>query len=285
MGQHPGFRPPPLCAFTGEVWHLLAWRSPHPHAPVTVAASPHYWAQLDVPATVRSILRDCPRFWSSHELHQTLRDGQLVRLDSGFFAQELLDLLHASSGSKSGSSRGEDGKSRRNDSSRDRRAVERLLADVGDWLGGTPHTPVCRRLMHLLPEPALLSAFRQTVKQSASDNRDGGVHAAADATAVRLVFSTHWRSLDDLLLAHAMTFRVVDLWHWLQEDSASLQVPAPVHTCPCLCSKSDDCQASCQCLRWVMVPNCIRTGSKASVESAARPGCVASTLGCAAPCR
>ena len=77
-GSAPGFRPPGLCAFAGEVWHLLAWRSPHPHAPVTVAASPHYWAQLDVPATVRSLLRDCPRFWSSSELHQTLRDKSEV---------------------------------------------------------------------------------------------------------------------------------------------------------------------------------------------------------------
>jgi hypothetical protein len=239
-----------LPAVTGKVWHLLAWNSAHPHAPVTVAASPHYWAQLDVSATVRSLLGDCPCFWRSDELHQTLRNGQLVPLDTGFFAQQLLDLLHAGSCGTSGSSRHRRSSSRdmhrvssrdrRDDSSRDRggggrdrdrdrRAAERLLADVGDWLGSTPHAPVCRRLMHLLPESALLSAFRHTVRQPAGDSRDSGSHAAADAMARRLVFGTHWRRLDDLILAHAMTFRAVHLWRWLHEDSASLQVPLRVH--------------------------------------------------------
>jgi hypothetical protein len=274
---------PGLATSTGEVWDLLAWRSPHPHAPVTVAASPHYWAQLDVPATVRSLLRNCPRFWTSDELHQTLRDGQLVRLDSRVFAQELLDLLPASSGSRSGSSRGNDGRDRRNDSSRDWRAAERLLADVGDWLGSTPHAPVCRRLMHLLPEPALLSAFRQTVKQSASDSRNCSSTAAAEATAARLVFGTQWRTLDDLLLACAMAFRAVDLWQWLQEDSTSLQVQPFVRTWPCLCCESRLSPTVNASLPLSTVPNCVCTGGKASLESSARSGCFASTLGCAAP--
>lgn len=206
---------------------------------MTVAASPHYWAQLDVAATVHSLLQYCPRFWHSDELHQTLRNGQLVLLDGSFFAQELLDLLQAGTGSKSASkgsshgSRGDASRDRRDGGSsdrhgssrdRDRRAAERLLADLDGWLASTPHLLVCRRLMHLLPEPALVSAFRQTVMKQAGAGSDSRSHAAAEATARQLVFSTQWRSLDDLLLAHAMTFRAVDLWRWMQEDSTSLQV-------------------------------------------------------------
>ena len=225
--------------YPGEVWDLLTWRSPHPHAPVTVAASPHYWAQLDVAATVHSLLQYCPRFWHSDELHQTLRNGQLVLLDGSFFAQELLDLLQAGTGSKSAStgsshgSRGDASRDRRDGGSsdghgssrdRDRRAAERLLADLDGWLASTPHLLVCRRLMHLLPEPALVSAFRQTVMKQAGAGSDSRSHAAAEAAARQLVFSTKWRSLNDLLVAHAMTFRAVDLWRWMQEDSTSLQV-------------------------------------------------------------
>lgn len=208
---------------------------------MTVAASPHYWAQLDVAATVRSLLRDCPRFWRSDELYQALRDGQLVLLDSSFFAQELLHLLQAGTGSQSGgrgastSSRGDVSSDRRDggssdrhggsrDKDRDRRAAERLLADLNSWLAGTPHLLVCRRVMHLLPEPALVSAFRQTVMKQARAGSDGRSHAAAEAMARRLVLGTQWHSLDDLLLAHAMTFRAVDLWRWMREDSTYLQV-------------------------------------------------------------
>lgn len=209
------------------MWHLLAWQSKHPHAPVTVAASAQYWAQLDVVETVRSLLRDCPRFWASDEFRETLRNGQLVRLDSGFFAQQLLALLRAGSGSNSNSSsRHPSGSSR--DRDRDRRAAERLLADVRDWIGSTQHAPLCRRLMHLLPELALLSAFgRAAAPPEGSDSgggQPGGSAAAADAAVRRLVFGTRWHSLEELLLAHAMAFRAMELWRWLHEDDECLQV-------------------------------------------------------------
>jgi hypothetical protein len=295
----------------GEVWDLLTWRSPHPHAPVTVAASPHYWAQLDVAATVHSLLQYCPRFWHSDELHQTLRNGQLVLLDGSFFAQELLGLLQAGTGSKSGGkgaphgsrgdgsrdrrdggSRDRHGSSRDSDRDRDRRAAERLLADLDGWLASTPHMLVCRRLMHLLPEPALVSAFRQTVMKQAGAGGGGRSHAAAEATARRLVFGTQWHSLGDLLLAHAMTFRAVELWRWMQEDSASLQVPQQLqgkvidmrHLWPSyhrqtldinnmLGTKDDDPTRLHEC----------DAGCRACFASAAGSKCSDSTMGCAAP--
>lgn len=251
-------------AHRADVWHLLAWRSRHPHAPVTVAASPQYWAELDVVETVRALLRGCPRFWASDELHRALRVGDLVRLDAGFFAGQLLALLQRgarhrsgspdsrqrgrSSGGDGGRDRGSDrdrGRDRDDDRDRHRRAADRVLADVSAWVDSSDHTLLCRRLMPLLPEATLMSAFTGLASDAATAGSGAGAgggdssaqadrrqsdaaaaagSAAADAVARQLVFGTRWSSLDELLLAHAAAFRAVELWRWLQEDEDCLQV-------------------------------------------------------------
>lgn len=215
--------------FAGDVWHLLAWQSKNPHAPVTVAAAPAYWAQLDVVATVRNLLADCPRFWASQELHNSLQDGQLVRQDSAFFAQQLLAILNRSK-ADSQQQRGcaTRGGSSSRDGNRDRHAADRVLVDVGDWVSGMQLAPLCRRLMHLLPETALLSAFARAAAAlagSGSGERAAAASPAEAETAARqLVFGTRWHSLQELLLANAISFKAIELWCWMHEDDSCLQV-------------------------------------------------------------
>lgn len=40
-----------------QVWHLLSWRGRHSQAPVAVAQRPHYFCELDVPRTLRHLIR------------------------------------------------------------------------------------------------------------------------------------------------------------------------------------------------------------------------------------
>lgn len=39
------------------MWQLLSWQGRHPQAPVAVAQRPHYFCELDVPRSVRHLLR------------------------------------------------------------------------------------------------------------------------------------------------------------------------------------------------------------------------------------
>ena len=44
-------------AHRDEMWHLLAWQGRHSQAPVAVAQRPHYFCELDVPRTLRHLLK------------------------------------------------------------------------------------------------------------------------------------------------------------------------------------------------------------------------------------
>jgi hypothetical protein len=48
-----------------KMWHLLAWHGRHSQAPVAVAQRPHYFSELDVPRTIRHLLRWVPFPFSS----------------------------------------------------------------------------------------------------------------------------------------------------------------------------------------------------------------------------
>ena len=55
-----------------QMWDLLVWKGAHSQAPVAVAAKPHYFSELDLPATIHNLLQHCPDFWTSPEFEQPL---------------------------------------------------------------------------------------------------------------------------------------------------------------------------------------------------------------------
>ena len=57
-----------------QTWHLLVWAGQRPQTPVVMAAKPGHFAELDVVATVRNLARECPRFWTSQQFVQPLKD-------------------------------------------------------------------------------------------------------------------------------------------------------------------------------------------------------------------
>ncbi|KAJ4900815.1 Uncharacterized protein Rs2_14766 [Raphanus sativus] len=66
-------------------WEELEWRGKHGQSPAVVATKPHYLLDLDVQRTVENFLDNVPDFWSSSEFAESIRDGQILFLDTKFF--------------------------------------------------------------------------------------------------------------------------------------------------------------------------------------------------------
>jgi hypothetical protein len=74
------------------LWPHTVWRGAHPQAPVVVSAKPHYWCELDAPATLSALAARagaCFDFWASDEVADGLSGGDVLSLDVPFFLEEL----------------------------------------------------------------------------------------------------------------------------------------------------------------------------------------------------
>ncbi|GLI62123.1 hypothetical protein VaNZ11_004658 [Volvox africanus] len=140
-----------------EVWDLLQWEGKHPQAPVAVAAKTHYFCELALLPTVRSLLRHHPQFWASEQWRECCRDGAVLELDRRHFCEVLLKDLPSSDNcepTNSGAGAGS--------------GAARLAALLRDFLSaptptgaalshGHPHWQLlCQRLLHQLDERQLL---------------------------------------------------------------------------------------------------------------------------------
>ncbi|KAI8462873.1 MAG: hypothetical protein J3K34DRAFT_527439 [Monoraphidium minutum] len=178
-------------AARGDAWRHLVWAGRHPQAPVAVAAKPHYWAELDVPATLRNLARGCPEFWESRELRRSLESGEWLALDLDYCSKELQERLHSGGGAW-------------------RDAITRELEDLlarCDW------RVVCQQVLPLMGEAELLSALRAL--GDAHFSRRAGRDLAAWAAggggggggAALVLAGVRWRGVRDVLLANALAAR------------------------------------------------------------------------------
>lgn len=75
-------------------WEELEWRGKHGQSPAMVATKPHYFLDLDVERTVENFLEYVPEFWSSVEFSESLKDGEILSIDTKFFIEMFLDLMY-----------------------------------------------------------------------------------------------------------------------------------------------------------------------------------------------
>lgn len=75
-------------------WEELEWKGKHGQSPAVVATKPHYFLDLDVRRTVENFLDNVPEFWSSDELSDSLRDGEILSVDREFFLGYFADLMY-----------------------------------------------------------------------------------------------------------------------------------------------------------------------------------------------
>ena len=211
--------------------------------------------------TVENLVHECDDFWRSSHLRAALQQGQLVRADPPFFAQRLLSLVqHGRSGGECGSRSPRDPPD--HTGSRAGRAADRVLSAVDEFVGGCPHSLLCRRLLHLLRPDYIMDAAaalapalpeggpRQDTEgsrhgeasrgKSSRSQQGGAAHSEHNETVASeaanpvvggsgaalqaLLAGQRWHSLEALLAAHAAVLHTSRLWQWLQDDPVAEQV-------------------------------------------------------------
>ncbi|KAK1266739.1 hypothetical protein QJS04_geneDACA015565 [Acorus gramineus] len=75
-------------------WEELEWKGKHGQSPAIVATKPHYFHDLDLLQTVENFLEYVPDFWTSDELAETLKDGEILHLDMKFFMDEFVSMMY-----------------------------------------------------------------------------------------------------------------------------------------------------------------------------------------------
>ena len=159
--------------------------------------------------------RDCPEFWSSSELRQSVEEGaaQLLALDPPFWSKELLRWL-------------EDRHSSRGDG-------DRLHSLLCCCLEAGPWRQHCQRLLQLLPQEDLLpfaidllggSSFPAAAAAGSTSERAAAAAAAPGLPGAWLVFrSARWPTQDALLLAVALGCCLPQLLRLLRDDELAAE--------------------------------------------------------------
>ncbi|XP_020676373.1 uncharacterized protein LOC110095261 isoform X1 [Dendrobium catenatum] len=75
-------------------WEELEWKGRHGQSPAVVATKPHYFHDLDVLQTVENFLKYVPDFWSSDELAESVKDGEILKIDQKYFIDSFLHWMY-----------------------------------------------------------------------------------------------------------------------------------------------------------------------------------------------
>lgn len=187
-------------AHRSKMWHLLRWKGKHAQAPVAVASKPHYFCELDIPATVEQLARHCSDFWASEELASTARSGAIFLIEPEAWAAELARWLEEERSTRS-------------------MALYRALGDYIE--GGGCWRQLCLRLLPVLPESNRLEVAVQVLDGSSTSAESS---PGASSPGTLLAFSgAQWNSYDELLVMSAMLCSGPQLLRMLREEESTVQ--------------------------------------------------------------
>lgn len=179
-------------AHRSDFWHLLKWRGQHPQAPVSVAAKPHYFCELDIPATVQSIAgsSDGDAFWESAEFQSSIAPGDILALDQQHWAATINFWLEE----------------------RSRRSTE-IYDLLCDHLEQGPWREFCVRLLPLLDEADVFTFASGILDGTSQEVIER--NSTSPGALLALGFP-QWKSLDDMLVASACGGSTHQLYRLLQ---------------------------------------------------------------------
>lgn len=162
-------------------WEELEWKGKRGQSPAMVATKPHYFLDLDVLKTVENFLEYVPEFWLSSEFADSLRDGEILAIDSDFFVQLFLDLMY-----------NED--------------VKNVWEVVDEFLMEEPFATLCRHLLIILEEqefPIFLDLICKYLGPSIDPREHGNPSQLLEIILIKCSQSDSF--FDDLLLLNAVT--------------------------------------------------------------------------------
>lgn len=95
-GHRKGARALSLYAFANRevCWEELEWKGKHGQSPAVVATKPHYFQDLDILQTIENFLDYVPDFWSSDELAESVKDGEILKIDTTYFVDQFSEMMY-----------------------------------------------------------------------------------------------------------------------------------------------------------------------------------------------
>lgn len=96
LGHQKGAKALSQFAFVNRdiCWEELEWKGKHGQSPAMVATKPHYFLDLDVQRTIENFLEYVPEFWSSSEFAESVKDGEILCIDTKFFIEMFHNLMY-----------------------------------------------------------------------------------------------------------------------------------------------------------------------------------------------
>ncbi|PKA59286.1 hypothetical protein AXF42_Ash001380 [Apostasia shenzhenica] len=120
-------------------WEELEWKGRHGQSPAVVATKPHYFHDLDVLMTVENFLEYVPDFWSSEELAESVKDGEILNIDQKYFINKFLQLMYVEN-------------------------LEELWDIIEEFIMGEQFSCLCQHLLIILDEPRMLHFLKSISK-------------------------------------------------------------------------------------------------------------------------
>lgn len=195
LGHTKGARALSQFAFVNRdiCWEELEWKGKHGQSPAVVATKPHYFLDLDVLQTVENFLEYVPDFWSSDELAESVKDGEILQIDRKYFVDEFVQLMHEEN-------------------------CEEIWAIIEEFLMEEQFSYLSKRLLIHLDEYKLL-AFLKSISKYICQNMEckGFVYPSCWLENLLLLCNSDV-SLNDFLLLNAIIVQGRQLLHLLGDE-------------------------------------------------------------------
>lgn len=154
-------------------WEELEWKGKHGQSPAVVATKPHYFHDLDVVRTVENFLEYVPDFWYSDELAESVKDGEILKIDEKYFIGKFLQLMYEES-------------------------MEDVWIVIEEFIMNEPFSSLCQRLLVSLDDSRVLAFLKSITKF---------IHA--NSQCKELKYPSCW--LEDLLSSCSSSISVDEL--------------------------------------------------------------------------
>ena len=174
-------------------WEELEWKGKHGQSPAVVATKPHYFRDLDVLQTVENFLEYVPDFWSSDELANSIKDGEILQIDAEYFVDQFLYLMYE-------------------ENSKDAWHV------VEDFLMDEQFSSLCQHLLIHLDEQRLLDFLKSLGKLINPTKQCKELAFPCCWLEVLLSGHCDYISLDDLILLNCVIAKGRQLWRLMKDE-------------------------------------------------------------------
>lgn len=174
-------------------WEELEWKGKHGQSPAMVATKPHYFLDLDVLRTVENFVEYVPEFWSSSEFAESLKDGEILSLDTKYFVELFIDLMYK-------------------DESRD------VWEAVDDFLMDVSFSSLCNRLLISLQESELLIFLKSLSKSFSLPVKNMDLGNSSCWLEIVLSKCKDFASIDQLLLLNMVVNQGRQLLRLMQDE-------------------------------------------------------------------